>query len=201
MSATWPPPGSPSATSTTSCAPTCTATTSAGIRRLENGRWVPTFPKREIPVRRPRARSLDREARGGPGRLALDHRFGAADRRREPRRDRQKRPSARRSRAPDADAGPHHRSLLGRGRPARCRRDHHRRRDPLADPDAYPGGGMFADYNTKLGGAKPPQAARALLRHLRHCSARALRLALDRPHRGRGRRFPLRRGHEPRAGE
>ena len=91
-------------------------------------------PQCEIPVLRHRARSLHREERSGRRRLSLDHRFGAADRRREPRRVGGERPSARRCRAPATDAGPHHRSLLGRGRTARCRCDHHRRRDSLADP-------------------------------------------------------------------
>ena len=54
--------------------------------RLENGRWVPTFPKAKYVMADRELALLDAEGEGGSGGRALDHRFGAADRRSQTRR-------------------------------------------------------------------------------------------------------------------
>ena len=59
--------------------------------RLDNGRWVPTFPKAKyIMADRELAHWTARE-KENPGQRSMDHRFGAADHRRQARADRQKR--------------------------------------------------------------------------------------------------------------
>ena len=65
--------------------------------RLENGRWVPTFPKARYLFAERELRVLDAGAQEGRGRSALDHRLRPADRRSQARRHRQERPRAQRS--------------------------------------------------------------------------------------------------------
>ena len=100
--------------------------------KLENGRWVPTFPKaRYIMADRELAHWTQRE-KDNPSSCAVDHRLGAADRRGQARADRQKRFRLQRADAVHPDAGSHHRSFLGSGRQDRQGRADHRRHDPLA---------------------------------------------------------------------
>ncbi len=100
--------------------------------RLENGRWVPTFPKARYVFADRELEFWTKREQGDPVAVPLDHRFGAPDRRRQPRRRRQERARLQRPRHADPDARPQHRPLLGARRQARCRRRRHRRHDPFA---------------------------------------------------------------------
>ena len=100
--------------------------------KLENGRWVPTFPEGAIHHVRPRACALDAAREGQSVERAVDHRLGAADRRSQARADRQKRFRLQRADPVHSDAGTHHRSFLGSGRQHRQRLPDHRRHDPFA---------------------------------------------------------------------
>ena len=59
--------------------------------KLENGRWVPTFPKAKYIMADRELDALDGAAEGKSRQRAVDHRLGAADHRRQARADRQKR--------------------------------------------------------------------------------------------------------------
>ena len=89
--------------------------------RLENGRWVPTFPKARYVFADRELEYWTKRQKDDAGGVSLGHRLGAADRGRQPRRHRQEPVRLQRPRQPDPDARPHHRPLLGAGRQARRR--------------------------------------------------------------------------------
>ena len=64
--------------------------------RLDNGRWVPTFPKARYLFAERELAFWTQKEKEEPAELALDHGFGAADRRRQARRCRQERSCAER---------------------------------------------------------------------------------------------------------
>ena len=104
--------------------------------RLENGRWVPTFPKAKyLFAERELAHWTEQEKKDPANHpwitdSVLPIVAGQA------RRGGQERPQAQRTGAADPDARPHHRSFLGARRQAGAGRVHHRRHDPLADAGA-----------------------------------------------------------------
>ena len=107
--------------------------------RLENGRWVPTFPKARYVFADRELEYWTKRHKDDPAACPVDDGFRAADRGRQPRRHRQEPARPQRPRHPDPDARPHHRPLLGACRQARRRRRHHRRHDPLAAAGALSG--------------------------------------------------------------
>ena len=100
--------------------------------RLDNGRWVPTFPKARYLFAERELAFWTAEGEGGSGELALDHGFGAADRGGQARRRGQERPHAERPGAARSHPRAHHRSLLGARRQVRPGCVPHRRHDPFA---------------------------------------------------------------------
>ena len=102
--------------------------------RLENGRWVPTFPKARYVFGKGEFDYWTEQQRQDAG--AALRRQRAADRRSQTGRDRARRSPDRRSRAHPADAGPHARPCRLHLRPRQGRRGVRRRPDAFAAADA-----------------------------------------------------------------
>ena len=140
--------------------------------RLENGRWVPTFPKAKYLFSKKGIRILGRRAPGDPARPDGGQR--AADHRRQQGGARDQRLRAQRPHPADADAGPHARPLRGLRRSRRRPGGVHRRSDPFADPGALSRPGDARRLRPAAGVGHPPRLFRALLRHRRPCAARCI---------------------------
>src|ERR1051326_6551151 len=148
--------------------------------RLEDGRWVPTFPN---------ARYLfaDREFDYWTARhkdeaevLPWITDFAPPDHGRRPRRPRQERARVRRSGDARAHPRPHHRPLFGARRKARRRRADHRRHDPFAAAGPLPRFERAAGLRPQ---AVRGDATKTVRRDLRHLDARvhgAFPLPVDR---------------------
>ena len=121
--------------------------------RLENGRWVPTFPKARYVFADRELAYWTRRQQGRPGSVSMDYRFRAPDRGRQSRRYRQERARVQRSRYADPDARPHHRPLFGAGRQARRRCHHYRRHDPLAAASPISRTGHDVGLRLRAGGS------------------------------------------------
>src|SRR5262245_32624444 len=100
--------------------------------RLENERWVPTFPKAKyLMADRELAYGTQKEKDDPSG---VPWATDSVLRRSQTRADREERFCLQRVDPIHSDARPHDRPLLCAGRPARTGCVDHRRHDPLADP-------------------------------------------------------------------
>ena len=132
--------------------------------RLENGRWVPTFPKAKIHHGRPRARLLDPEGEGGSAAFSPGS---------PTRCCRSLRPSASRSSkaimpqrngAAHPHPRPYHRSLRGAGRQSGPGCADHRRHDPFAAAGPLSRARHARRLQLQAGRRDPAQGVRPLLR-------------------------------------
>ena len=135
--------------------------------RLDNGRWVPTFPKARYLFAERELAFWTQKEKEAPAELAMDHGFGAADRGRQTRGCRQERSRAERPGAARSHPGPHHRSLLGARRQTGPGCVPHRRHDPLAAAGALSRSRHARRLRLQAGRRDAAEDIRPLLRYAR----------------------------------
>ena len=142
--------------------------------KLENGRWVPTFPKAKYIMADRELEHWTEREKDNPVERALDHRLGAADHRRQARADRQKRFRLQRRGTVHPDPRPHHRPFLGAGRQRRRRRADHRRHDSFAAAGQISRARHDGRLRFAAGRQNPAQSVRPLLRRADASCARRI---------------------------
>ena len=101
--------------------------------RLENGRWVPTFPKAKYIMADRELAHWTQKEKDDPAGVPWMTESIFPNHRGQTRADRKERFCAQRVGAIYSHARPHNRPLLGPGRPPGTRRADHGRYDPLTD--------------------------------------------------------------------
>ena len=148
--------------------------------RLENGRWVPTFPKARYLMADRELAYWTQKERDDPSGVPwiTDSVLPIVEARRA---QIVKSDFALNEFDPaHSDARPHHRPLLRAGRPARARCVDHRRHDPLAHPGTISRPRHAGGLRLPAGRTDAAQGVRPLLRHVHGHVRGAFPLALDR---------------------
>ena len=171
--------------------------------RLENGRWVPTFPKARYLFSKKEYTYWSEIHQKTPLDQITDSVLPIIEANRAELVS--QRSCAQRPYPIEPDPGPHARPFRGLRRQGRRRRGVHRRSDPFADPGPLSRIGHARRHRPRPGCPDAPEFPRALLRHRHVVLHDALPVALGRPYQALGRRLPpgirkslkTRKGAEP----